>query len=162
MLTQSRNLNSDSDCERLRDCANQMFRLFNVLILQVKPGSMGKAAPGYDVRIVNNMASEVLPTGQEGNIAIYCDPNKGQPGLFAGYVDNEKMTQKAFKNNFYFTGDRGFIDDDGYIWFTSRDDDMIISAGYRIGERLRDCSKQLFRLLNMPILQDLLRSNQPC
>lgn len=48
-------------------------------------------------------------------------------------MDNAELTNLAFMNNFYFTGDRGLMDNDGYIWFTSRLDDVIISAGYRIG-----------------------------
>ncbi len=100
--------------------------------MKVKPGSMGKAAPGYDVRIINDKGVQV-PDGMEGNIAIHCPPGRVQGGLFAGYVDNSEMTAKAFVNDYYLTGDRGFMDQDGYIWFTSRDDDVIISAGYRIG-----------------------------
>lgn len=100
--------------------------------MKVKPGSMGKAAPGYDVRIINDEGIEVSK-GEEGNIAVFCDPNKEQGGLFAGYVDNQKLTEKAFLKHFYLTGDRGFMDNDDYIWFSSRQDDVIISAGYRIG-----------------------------
>merc|ERR1739848_616788 len=66
-------------------------------------------------------------------IAVYCDPSKQQGGLFSGYVDNDEMTKKVFLNDYYFTGDRGFMDEDDYIWFSSRHDDVIISAGYRIG-----------------------------
>lgn len=89
---------------------------------------MGKAAPGYDVRIVNNMGTEVA-NRKEGNIAIFCDPSKENAGLFDGYVDNPEMTDRAFLGNYYFTGDRGYMDKDGYIWFSSRQDDVIISAG---------------------------------
>merc|ERR1711974_106383 len=90
------------------------------------------AAPGYNVKIIDDNCNEVT-RGEEGNIAVYCDPKKQKFGLFAGYVDNEEMTKKVFSNDFYFTGDRGFMDEDDYIWFSSRNDDVIISAGYRIG-----------------------------
>ena len=80
---------------------------------------------GYDVRIIDDNCKEVSK-GAEGNIAVYCDPNKQQGGLFAGYVDNDKMTKKVFSNDFYFTGDRGYMDKDDYIWFSSRQDDVII------------------------------------
>ena len=55
------------------------------------------------MKIIDDNCNEVS-RGQEGNIAVYCDPNKQQGGLFAGYVDNEEMTKKVFSNNFYFTG----------------------------------------------------------
>ena len=98
--------------------------------MDLKPGSMGKPAPGYNVQIVNDDGIEV-PKGEEGNIAINHDTSNA--ALFSGYVDDFERTKKAFLNNFYLTGDRGYIDMDGYIWFTSRQDDVIISAGYRIG-----------------------------
>ena len=80
---------------------------------------------GYDVRIIDDNCKEVSK-GAEGNIAVYCDPKKQQGGLFAGYVDNDEMTKKVFSNDFYFTGDRGYMDKDDYIWFSSRQDDVII------------------------------------
>ena len=80
---------------------------------------------GYDVRIIDDNCNEVSK-GQEGNIAVYCDPSQKQGGLFSGYVDNDEMTKKVFSNDYYFTGDRGFMDEDDYIWFSSRDDDVII------------------------------------
>ena len=100
--------------------------------MKVKPGSMGKAAPGYNVKIIDNEAQELL-RGQEGHIAVQLEPDQEQIGLFSGYVDNPEMTQKSFLKDFYLTGDRGFMDEDDYIWFSSRKDDVIISAGYRIG-----------------------------
>ena len=100
--------------------------------MKIKPGSMGKPAPGYDVRIVDDDAEE-LEINQEGNIAVYFGEGREKGGLFAGYVDRPEMTASVFKKDFYFTGDRGYVDGDGYIWFTSRQDDVIISAGYRIG-----------------------------
>lgn len=97
----------------------------------VKPGSIGKVAPGYDVRIVNNMGIEV-PRGQQGNIGVRCKP-KMPPGLFQGYCEDLQATANCFAGDFYLTGDRGSQDEDGYFWFFSRVDDLIISSGYRIG-----------------------------
>ena len=57
---------------------------------------------------------------------MYCDPKRQQGGLFSGYVDNDEMTKKAFSNDFYFTGDHGYMDEEDYIWFSSRKDDVII------------------------------------
>jgi len=121
----------------------------------VKPGSIGKVAPGYDVRIVNNMGREV-PRGEQGNIGVRCKPEM-PPGLFKltpqlsqllelsiyelderkidfeGYCEDAQATANAFCGDFYLTGDRGVQDEDGYFWFFSRVDDLIISSGYRIG-----------------------------
>jgi len=97
----------------------------------VKPGSIGKVAPGYDVRIVNNMGKEVA-AGQQGNIGVRCKPVM-PPGLFQGYCEELQATANCFAGDFYLTGDRGVQDEDGYFWFFSRTDDLIISSGYRIG-----------------------------
>jgi len=97
----------------------------------VKPGSMGKVAPGYDVRIVNNMGNEV-PRGKQGNIGVKVKPEM-PPGLFKGYCEDPTATANAFCGDYYLTGDRGIQDEDGYFWFFSRQDDLIISSGYRIG-----------------------------
>ena len=74
----------------------------------IKPGSMGKAAPGYDVRIVNNMGSEVA-RGQQGNIGVKVSPEM-PPGLFSGYTEDAVATSNAFVGDFYLTGDRGVQD----------------------------------------------------
>ena len=92
---------------------------------------MGKAAPGYDVRIVNNMGIEV-GRGQQGNIGVKISPEI-PPGLFSGYTEDAVATSNAFVGDFYLTGDRGVQDEDGYFWFFSRQDELIISSGYRIG-----------------------------
>jgi len=97
----------------------------------MKPGSMGKAAPGYDVRVVNNMGVEVT-RGEQGNLAVKVKPDF-PPGLFKGYLNDTEGTSYAFIGDYYLTGDRARQDDDGYFWFESRTDDLIISSGYRIG-----------------------------
>jgi len=97
----------------------------------VKQGSIGKAGPGYDVRIVNTIGDEV-PRGKLGNIGVRYRPQR-PPGLFKGYIGDDQANAKTFVGDFYLTGDRGYQDEDGYFWFFSRADDVIISAGYRIG-----------------------------
>lgn len=97
----------------------------------VKPGSIGKPAPGYDVRIVNNMGKEVA-RGEQGNIGVKVKPF-APPGLFKGYLDDQEDAFHSFVGDYYLTGDRAFQDEDGYLWFESRTDDLIISSGYRIG-----------------------------
>ncbi|XP_036597557.1 acyl-coenzyme A synthetase ACSM3, mitochondrial [Trichosurus vulpecula] len=99
--------------------------------MKIKNGSMGKPSPAFDVEIIDENGS-VLPPKQEGTIAIRVLPN--QPlGLFAGYVDEPFKTASTICGDFYVTGDRGYMDEDGYIWFIGRSDDIILSSGYRIG-----------------------------
>jgi acyl-coenzyme A synthetase/AMP-(fatty) acid ligase len=102
----------------------------NVRNLPVRPGSMGKVMPGYQMDVVND-AGERLPEGETGNIAVRTDPRP--VGLFLEYLDSPEQTQAVFRNGYYYTGDRGARDADGYFWFESRADDVITSSAYRIG-----------------------------
>jgi acetyl-CoA synthetase len=106
--------------------------LSNYPFMPIKYGSVGKPTPGHDVRIVDDLGKEV-ELNKEGNIAIYIDKKIRPPGLFKEYWKDKNMMKKAFRGNFYYTGDRGYKDKDGYFWFVSRDDDVIKSSGYRIG-----------------------------
>jgi acetyl-CoA synthetase len=106
--------------------------LSNYPFMPIKYGSVGKPTPGHDVRIVDDLGKEV-ELNKEGNIAIYIDKKIRPPGLFKEYWKDKNMMKKAFRGNFYYTGDRGYKDEDGYFWFVSRDDDVIKSSGYRIG-----------------------------
>uniref|UniRef100_A0A8D2LZ08 medium-chain acyl-CoA ligase n=1 Tax=Zonotrichia albicollis TaxID=44394 RepID=A0A8D2LZ08_ZONAL len=99
--------------------------------MKIKPGSMGKAAPLYDVQIVDKNAN-ILPPGQQGEIAIRSKPIRPL-GFFSEYLDNPKKTAESERGDFYVTGDRGTMDEEGYFQFIGRDDDIIISSGYRIG-----------------------------
>uniref|UniRef100_G3QYL2 medium-chain acyl-CoA ligase n=1 Tax=Gorilla gorilla gorilla TaxID=9595 RepID=G3QYL2_GORGO len=99
--------------------------------MKIKPGSMGKPSPAFDVKIVD-VNGNVLPPGQEGDIGIQVLPNRPF-GLFTHYVDNPSKTASTLRGNFYITGDRGYMDKDGYFWFVARADDVILSSGYRIG-----------------------------
>ncbi|MBX6395113.1 MAG: acyl--CoA ligase [Alicyclobacillaceae bacterium] len=94
----------------------------------VKPGSMGKPIPVYRIAVVDEDGRPV-PVGQVGDIAIHRDT----PTLFRGYLDDPERTAKAFRGEWYITGDQGRMDEDGYLWFEGRADDIIISAGYTIG-----------------------------
>jgi len=105
--------------------------LSNYPFMPIKYGSVGKPTPGHDVRIVDDDGNE-LPTGEEGNIAIYLGDER-PPGLFKEYWKDKEIMEKSFRGNYYYTGDRGYKDKDGYFWFVGRDDDVIKSSGYRIG-----------------------------
>ncbi|XP_041133643.1 acyl-coenzyme A synthetase ACSM3, mitochondrial isoform X1 [Polyodon spathula] len=99
--------------------------------MRIKPGSMGKPSPAYDVQIIDENCSP-LPAGQEGDIAIRVKPNRPFD-LFSGYTDDPERTELCYRGDFFLTGDRGVTDQDGYFWFVGRSDDVILSAGYRIG-----------------------------
>uniref|UniRef100_A0A8C8RBI5 medium-chain acyl-CoA ligase n=1 Tax=Pelusios castaneus TaxID=367368 RepID=A0A8C8RBI5_9SAUR len=99
--------------------------------VKIKPGSMGKATPPYDVQVIDENAN-VLPPGKEGDIAIRIKPTRPF-SLFSHYVDDPQKTAASERGDFYLTGDRGIVDEEGYFWFIGRVDDVILSSGYRIG-----------------------------
>jgi acyl-coenzyme A synthetase/AMP-(fatty) acid ligase len=92
---------------------------------------MGKPAPGYDLKIIDKEGNE-KPVGKEGEIAIKVMPDS-PVGLFSGYLNDQDRTESCFIGEYYLTGDRGYCDEDGYIWFISRSDDVIVTSGYRVG-----------------------------
>ena len=103
----------------------------NYRTMEVRPGSMGRPIPGYDVTIVDDDGEPAEP-GEVGNIVVRYEPER-PIGLFAGYHNNPGATADAFREPFYYTGDKAAIDEDGYFWFEGRDDDVITSSAYRIG-----------------------------
>ena len=105
--------------------------LSNYPFMPIKYGSVGKPTPGHDVRIVDDDGNE-LEFEEEGNIAIYLGDDR-PPGLFKEYWKDPEIMKKSFRGDYYYTGDRGYKDEDGYFWFVGRDDDVIKSSGYRIG-----------------------------
>ncbi|WP_420413292.1 acyl-CoA synthetase [Roseibium sp.] len=104
-------------------------------IMDARPGIMGKAVPGHELAIVSD-SGEVLPNGTFGNIAV----KRPDPVMFLQYWNNPEATQKKFAGDWLLTGDTGEMDDDGWIRFVGRDDDVITSSGYRIGPgEIEDC-----------------------
>ena len=99
--------------------------------LPVKAGSMGKPSPGFTVSIVDDDGREV-PAGTEGDIAVKLTPTR-PVGIFSEYWRNPEATGNCIRGEWYITGDRAIKDEDGYFWFVGRADDVIISAGFRIG-----------------------------
>jgi acetyl-CoA synthetase/medium-chain acyl-CoA synthetase len=100
----------------------------NLPSLPIRPGSMGKPFPGHDLRVIGEEGRE-LPPGEVGDLALRGDP----PSLFREYWKNPAETAASRRGEWYLTGDRARRDEDGYLWFVGRADDVIISAGYRIG-----------------------------
>ena len=98
--------------------------------MEVRPGSMGRPMPGFDVDIVDDDGNR-LKADQEGHIAVRTEPRP--VGLFREYWLDEERTASVFRHGWYYTGDKATKDRDGYFWFVGRSDDVILSAGYRIG-----------------------------
>lgn len=94
----------------------------------VRPGSMGQVLLEGTVSIIDDNGIE-LPTNHVGHIAVH----RNHPALFQGYFADQERTEKAFRGEWYITGDKGKRDEDGYFWFEGRSDDIIISCGYTIG-----------------------------
>lgn len=104
-------------------------------IMPTKSGFMGRAVPGHVVAIIDDEANE-LPRGSLGQIAVK-SPN---PIMFLEYWRNPKATQEKVLADWLLTGDQGVMDDEGYIKFVGRNDDVITSSGYRIGPgEIEDC-----------------------
>ena len=96
-----------------------------------KLGSMGKPVPLYDVHLLDIEGKEV-DTGETGEICI--DISKGLPcGLAYCYEGNDEVTAETWRDGFYHTGDLAWQDEDGFLWYVGRADDVIKSSGYRIG-----------------------------
>ncbi|MBM4228784.1 MAG: AMP-binding protein [Gammaproteobacteria bacterium] len=99
--------------------------------LEPRFGSMGKPSPGITLAVIDDEGAE-LPPGREGDVAVRVEP-RWPPGLFKEYRGDEEKTRRCFRHGWYLTGDRAYMDADGYFWFVGRADDVINSAGYRIG-----------------------------
>ena len=99
-----------------------------------KPGSMGKGYPGHQVAVIDD-AGNLCPTGTPGEVAVNRLDVHGQPDpvFFLGYWNNDKATQAKYTGDWCRTGDMAVADEEGYLWYQGRTDDMFKAAGYRIG-----------------------------
>ncbi len=110
--------------------------------MDIKPGSMGRPFPGIEAAIIDNEGNELGPN-TEGNIALKSLwPSRmkmiwGNKEKFESYFIDIPTSQASHESqeshSWYLTGDRGMIDEDGYFWFIGRDDDVIKTAGERVG-----------------------------
>ncbi|WP_027720452.1 AMP-binding protein [Maridesulfovibrio zosterae] len=98
--------------------------------MKPKPGSIGKPCPGWDIALIDTEGNRCAP-GEEGQICVKLDPRP--VGLFTGYLDEPQKTASVIVDGYYQTGDKAWMDEDGYFWFLGRTDDLIKSSGYRIG-----------------------------
>jgi acetyl-CoA synthetase len=103
-------------------CANYPF-------MEVREGSMGRPVPGWDVEILDEDENPV-PQGERGEICLRARSNPHYP---LGYWNNREATEETFGGGWFHTKDAALQDEDGYFWYAGRADDVIISAGYRIG-----------------------------
>lgn len=107
----------------------------NMALFPIRPGSLGRAVPGHTVRIVDAEGNPV-PTGETGTVAV----RRPDPVMFLGYWNNPAATRAKFAGDMLLTGDLARQDEDGYLWFVGRSDDVITSGGYRIGPgEIEDC-----------------------
>jgi acetyl-CoA synthetase len=96
-----------------------------------KPGSMGVRNPQYNIDVINERGERVKPM-EHGELVIRVGERKPL-GLFKSYYRNDEMTEKRIKDGIYYSGDIVYYDEDHYVWFVSRADDVIKTSGYRVG-----------------------------
>ena len=94
-----------------------------------RPGSVGKTAPGFEVRIVDDETGEEMPTGEVGEILIKAR------GVMLGYWKSPDATADAVKDGWFYTGDLGRVDEDGYLYIVDRKKDLIIRGGFNVYPR---------------------------
>ncbi|WP_338452749.1 AMP-binding protein [Niallia oryzisoli] len=102
---------------------------FNVTDMKVKPGSMGLPSPGFNLALVDEDGN-IVKKGDIGQIAV---DTTAFPYFFLGYWQDDKKTKEKLRGKWLLTGDLASEDEEGYFWFEGRADDIISSAGYRIG-----------------------------
>ena len=104
-------------------------------VMEIRPGSMGRAIPGHIVEVVDE-SGNVLPPGEVGEVGI----RRPDPVMCLGYFKNPEATKEKYVGDWWVTGDLAKKDEDGYFWFVGRKDDLITSSGYRIGPaEIEDC-----------------------
>lgn len=94
----------------------------------IKVGSMGRPIPGIELAVVNEEGQPSNP-GEEGDLVA----RPGWPSMFQTYWHNQEMYDSKFKDDWYYSGDRARVDEDGYFWFIGRADDVINTAGHLVG-----------------------------
>ena len=104
------------------------YYLSQSIYRQIRPGSAGFPQPGHDIQLLNPETMQPVALGEEGMISVPED----DPGLFLNYWNLADETAKYKHDGYFFTGDYAKYDEDGYIWFLGRKDDIIKSFGYRV------------------------------
>ncbi|HIJ35792.1 MAG TPA: AMP-binding protein [Deltaproteobacteria bacterium] len=105
-------------------------------VMEIRPGSMGRAIPGHVVEVVDASSGIPVPSGKVGEVAI----KTPDPVMCLEYWKNPEATKEKYIGEWWLTGDLAKKDQDGYFWFVGRKDDLITSSGYRIGPaEIEDC-----------------------
>ncbi|MCL1901672.1 MAG: AMP-binding protein [Firmicutes bacterium] len=104
----------------------------NYPYFKIKPGSIGKASPLYNIDIVDENGKH-CEDGIVGSVVVKNIDKFRPAGLFLNYINDDNANKQSFKNNMYNTGDTAWRDSEGYFWFVGRNDDVIKCSGYRIG-----------------------------
>ncbi|MGE0228444.1 MAG: class I adenylate-forming enzyme family protein [Dehalococcoidia bacterium] len=94
----------------------------------VRPGSPGKPQAGRTIAVLSEFGDEPLPAGEVGLLAVH----RSDPGLMLGYWQRPEEERAVFRGDWFVGGDRASLDEDGYVWFQGRADDVIKSFGYRL------------------------------
>ena len=103
----------------------------NFIMMEPKPGSMGKPNPMYEIGLIRDDGTPCNP-GEPGEIVVLTGDTR-PVGMFLGYYRDEERTKSVWSDGVYHTGDVAWRDEDGYYWYVGRTDDVIKSSGYRIG-----------------------------
>jgi acetyl-CoA synthetase len=101
----------------------------NYPFMEVREGSMGKPCPGWEMEVLDEDERPTAP-GERGELCLRARSNPHYP---LGYWNRPEDTERVFGGAWFHTGDAASRDDDGYVWYEGRADDLIIAAGYRIG-----------------------------
>jgi acetyl-CoA synthetase len=119
----------------------------------VKPGSIGRPYPGHRVAVIDDQGNE-LKTGELGEVAVHrYFEGQRDPVFFLEYWKNPQATREKFVGDWGCTGDQAKRDDDGYLWYQGRSDDVIKSAGYRIGPaEIESCLVKHPAVLNAAVI----------
>ncbi len=97
--------------------------------IETRPGSPGKPQEGRQITLLPIESGETpIPVGEKGIISVH----KNETGLMLGYLNNSIEDERSFRGDWFLTGDTGYFDEDGYIWYTGRVDDLMNASGYRV------------------------------
>ncbi len=105
------------------------IQIANYPIQDIRPGSMGRPFIGVHPTILDDNCEQELSPGEEGHLVL----KSGWPSMFRTYWNNQELYESRFKDDWYITGDRAKMDEDGYFWFVGRADDVINTAGHLVG-----------------------------
>jgi acetyl-CoA synthetase len=105
------------------------IQIANYPIQDIRPGSMGRPFMGLTATILDDNCEKELPPGEEGHLAL----KASWPSMFRTYWNKKELYESRFKGDWYITGDRATMDEEGYFWFVGRADDVINTGGHLVG-----------------------------